>query len=76
MIFILIIVLICAIFNVFELYIWGEFFTILITNIIVITVGIILRPFAVRFKKYKTDSKTQEKTKPYSKDYRKNKKKK
>lgn len=48
----IIIALIAAIFNVFELYMMAgiNFIALLVTNIIIITVGILLIPFFVKFK--------------------------
>lgn len=50
----LIIALIAAIFNVFELYMMAgiNFIALIVTNIIIITAGILLIPFCIRFKRY------------------------
>lgn len=51
----LIIALITAIFDVFELYVIGNvtFLTLMITNIVTVFVGVLLMPFFVRFKSVK-----------------------
>lgn len=51
----LIIALITAIFDVFELYVIGNvtFLTLMITNIVIVFVGVLLMPFFVRFKSVK-----------------------
>lgn len=57
----LIIALITAIFDFFELYVMTgtSFLTLMITNIIALTIGVLLIPFFVRFEK--TDTKTKRK---------------